>query len=101
MSCKYKKNKQDGKFLAYHKNGKKKIEGNYYNGNLDGNWKSYNEKGHIISDEKYNFGKKIGTWYYYFENGIKKAEVVYKDGLIKENKEWNESGKLVNSFFAD
>jgi len=101
LSCTYKNNKQEGKFSAYHKNGKKKIEGNYYNGNLDGNWKSYNEKGHIISDEKYNFGKKIGTWYYYFENGNKRAKVIYKDGLIKENKEWNESGKLINSFFAD
>ena len=45
--------------------------------------------------------KKIGTWYYYFENGNKRAKVIYKDGLIKENKEWNESGKLINSFFAD
>ncbi|OFX32408.1 MAG: hypothetical protein A2X08_00845 [Bacteroidetes bacterium GWA2_32_17] len=101
LSCTYKNNKQEDEFSAYHKNGKKKIEGNYTNGNLDGNWKTYNEKGQIISDEKYNFGKKIGTWYYYFENGNKRAKVIYKDGLIKENKEWNESGKLINSFFAD
>lgn len=101
VSCTYKNNKHEGKFSAYYINGKKKIEGNYVNGDFDGNWKTYNEKGQIISDEKYNYGKKIGTWTYYYENGVKKAEVVYKNGLIKENKEWDEKGKLVNSFYAD
>lgn len=97
----FKQNKQYGKFIVFHKNGKIKIAGNYINGEFDGNWKTYNENEQVLSNENYNLGKKVGSWTYYFDNGSKKAEIVYKNGLIKENKEWNEKGRLINSFSAE
>lgn len=99
--CLFKQNKQNGKFVVYHKNGESKINGNYVNGSFDGNWKTYNENSQIISEENYNLGQKVGTWTYYFDNSNKKAKIIYKNGLIKENKEWDEKGKLINSFSAE
>jgi antitoxin component YwqK of YwqJK toxin-antitoxin module len=86
---------------VFFKNGKIKIEGNYIDGQLNGNWRVWNENEIVTSDETYELGKKVGDWKYYYDNGNKKSEVVFKDGLVKQTKEWDENGKLINSFSAD
>lgn len=45
------KNKYEGEFVIYFKNGQIKEVGNYENGEKVGTWKKYNENGDVISSE--------------------------------------------------
>lgn len=101
FSCSYKNDKRIGSFISWFVNGKKEYEGKYYNDELDGKWITWNENEIIISEENYRQGKKIGTWLYYFDSGKKRIEILFKDGLMKRNIEWNEQGRVISSFEAE
>lgn len=97
----YENDKRTGKFQVFFKDGKKKIEGDYIDGQLNGNWKVWNENQIVTSDETYVLGKKDGVWKYFYDNGKDKSVVIFKNGLVKQTKEWDENGKLINSFSSE
>ena len=50
----YLDNKEDGKWMGYHANGKTKYEGLYKEGKQIGIWKYFNKRGKITTEEEYN-----------------------------------------------
>ncbi len=101
MQANYRNDKHEGQLIAWHSNGNKKIEGKYVDDKLDGKWTQWNEEGNVIAYEYYKNGYKDSTWEYYFDNGKKRLEIVYRNGLIKRNTEWNERGDRISNFEAE
>jgi len=101
FSCNYKNNLKDGLFISYYNNGQINSIGNFNSDKFDGKWLTFYENKNLYSVEYYNKGTKDGVWNYYYENKSKRTQIIFKNGLVKEDFEWNEYGKLINHFKAD
>jgi len=71
VECTYK----DGKYTAWHKNGKKSREYTYKDGKLDGTYKEWTENGQIITEWTYKEGKFNGLCNDYIRCGYNHPEI--------------------------
>ena len=62
------KDKRDGLWYAYHKDGKVQTMAHYANGVEEGTYTVYYENGNVHYTGKYSKGKRVGVWYFYDEN---------------------------------
>ena len=112
-------NKGKGALVLKHNNGKKYIECNYdnyeingiyksfyfdgtplsvsyyENGSLDSNFKSFFYGGKLQTEGSYKNGEKIGTWKYYYDNGKISEEENYKEGKLSgEDRFYRRDGRV-------
>ena len=59
-----------GKYIAWHENGNKKLEGEYKNGNYEGKWISWYENSTLQYEWEYKNGNYEGKWIYKDGNKI-------------------------------
>jgi hypothetical protein len=59
QSCGFEKGKAEGQFLAWHKGGKKWLEGQYRAGQKEGRWTQWDKEGHPVADGEYRSGVLI------------------------------------------
>jgi len=86
---------KNGKFLeSHHKNGRKREEVIYANGEPQKVF-YWDDQGTKIGEGSNVKGLKSGKFIEWYANGQKKAEAEYKDGEVTEGIEWDESSKIV------
>ena len=75
----------DGAYTEYFKNGKKRCEGSYSNGEKNGFWKTYADNGDLIEMRRYESGKDVTEHY----NKLKKiaAKHIAKEDERSEGKD--------------
>lgn len=82
----------------YYESGRKKMEGNYKNGEKTALWKAWFPNGNLWSQATYVDGIENGEKTVYYENGNK-----YYQGILKDNKRtgewsfWDPEGKLIKT----
>ncbi len=81
----YKDDVLDGAYTEYFKNGKKRCEGSYSNGEKNGFWKTYADNGDLIEMRRYESGKDVTEHY----NKLKKiaAKHIAKEDERSEGKD--------------
>ena len=79
----YDKNKKDGTWNYWYKNGNKKATLTYAISNLQGNYALYDEDGRIYESGNYEDNEKLGFVYFYNKNGTIRERWKYE----KEKKE--------------
>lgn len=85
----------DYKLICYFKNGKKSMEANYTNGELNGKRTLYYSTGQIFSEENFYFDYENGQSKYYYANGnVKEIENRYYGFLHGKSQYFYENGKL-------
>ena len=84
------------KEVGWHKNGQKKQEGAYKDGEKDGLYTKWYEDGQKEREGTLKDGTKHGIWTDWYENGKKEYEWTHKDGEVIDFKEWNEDGSVKN-----
>jgi uncharacterized protein len=83
----------DAKIEAYYSNGKKSIEGEIENGEVNGHWVEYFTDGTVSEDENYDFGKRNGIQKTYYANGkVKSMETYYYGQIDGECRYFYENG---------
>ncbi len=92
-----KKEEHEGRFIWYHKNGKKKSE-TFYKANLpQGTSYSWYNTGSLESSGGFSSGKRDGYWISFYKNGNTKTETYFKDDRNEKYfKNYYENGKLSN-----
>ena len=73
-------NGRTGRWNGWFKNGQKKSEGTYRNGNLIGKYETWFENGQKWYEGTFKNGELDGVRTEWYENGQKSSEVTYKDG---------------------
>tara|TARA_Y100001970_G_scaffold189949_1_gene230926 strand:+ start:193 stop:552 length:360 start_codon:yes stop_codon:yes gene_type:complete len=68
------------KYEGFHKNGQKKEEGTYKDGEWDGPYKTYYDNGQIKQEGTYKDGEWDGLMTWWYKTGQKTTEKNYKDG---------------------
>ncbi len=74
------KEKRNGSFEEYNKDGQIKVKGNFIEEKKNGIWEEYYDNGQLMSKGNYINGKKDGLWREYLENGQTLGRINYKDG---------------------
>ena len=59
QSCGFDNGKVEGQFFAWHKGGKKWLEGEYRNGQKEGHWMQWDKDGHPVAEGEYRSGVLI------------------------------------------
>jgi hypothetical protein len=59
QSCGYRAGKPDGPFLAWHKGGKRWLEGQYRDGEKSGQWTQWDKDGNRVAEGEYRGGHLI------------------------------------------
>ncbi|MBE9469202.1 MAG: hypothetical protein IMY72_12890 [Bacteroidetes bacterium] len=77
---KFRKNKKDGKWNYFYKNGIVEQRGVYVKGKFAGNWKWYFPDKSLQREENFYYGKEDGDYVEYNEKGEIIAQGVYIDG---------------------
>ncbi len=84
-----------GNYTRYYADGKKNIEGKYFNGEFHGDWIWYHDNGEISMKGSYFHGDHTGNWETYFKSGKLKEKYSYKFGKLEgPNETYNEEGVL-------
>ena len=76
---KLKEGKKNGRWIAYHDNGKKKLKGVYKNGEPEGKWVHYWYNGNVFEKKTYKNGKREGKWQWYTWEGNLYAQTFFKN----------------------
>lgn len=87
----------DGYRRWYYKGGKIKAEVFVKNGKMEGIANLYYENGNIKAREFYQADQLHGLAKWYYETGELKSEKYYKDGQLTSIREFDKSGKIINS----
>lgn len=87
------KYRAEGTFEGFHKNGKKKSELTYKDGELEGLVTRWYENGQKESEVTYRGGKQEGLQTLWDENGKKKREGIFKGGKWVGLTDWYPSGQ--------
>ena len=88
------KPREDGPFIDYWSNGKKRAEGTYKNKNLDGVYTGYFESGKKNLTATYVGGERHGTTTTWHKNGRKESEVTWSSGKLNgPHTRWHENGQ--------
>jgi uncharacterized protein len=93
-----KKGKLHGKLTSWRKDGQKKIERIFKDGNLEkATLYKYYDNNHIKSVEKLENNRSTGLWTYWHENGQKQSEQNFISGK-KDGKStyWHDNGQKAN-----
>jgi antitoxin component YwqK of YwqJK toxin-antitoxin module len=93
-----------GVCVEYYKNGKKKEETHYKNGEMNGLKTKWYESGNKEEEIRYKDGLIIGLWVEYYENGRKKFEREYGEGAghIVLCSQWHADGtKAIEECFEN
>jgi len=97
----YLNGKKNGMLKEYYKNGQLKIEANFVNGKQDGWTRQYYSNGKIESEILFSDGKNNGIAKSYYSNGSLSFDALFKnDTVVLYRKEFNESGVLIEDFYA-
>lgn len=90
---------ENGIALGWYKNGQKRYQRAYLNGNREGKDLSWYETGHKSAEFFFVNDKYEGEQLTYFDNGKIWQSLHYKNGYEEgKQKSWNESGRVVNNF---
>ncbi|MDP8237263.1 MAG: hypothetical protein P9M08_12845 [Candidatus Erginobacter occultus] len=73
---------KDGRFITWFENGKKQIEQNYREGNLEGMETRWYTNGQKELEGRWVEGKRHGTWRYWHRNGDLKETRKYENGRL-------------------
>lgn len=88
------KSNESGEWKYYNKQQILVQSGVFENGNKIGLWKSFYDNGKLKFEENYNNdGKLNGVYKFYSENGTLTEEFLYKNDLLTEYKQYDDSGK--------
>ncbi len=94
--------KEDGPYKSYHENGMIATEGIMTNDKAEGAWKYYFESGKLRQKLTYINDKEEGQHEEYFENGQLAVSLVAKKGKINgEASYFDEDGKVYAKFFYE
>ena len=90
----FKDGKEDGPFVGWHENGKKRLEQTFKDGKPDGLMTGWHENGQKQAEIIWKDGKQDGLMTVWHENGQKQYEGIWKDGkqdgLVTT---WHENGQ--------
>ena len=110
------RDKREGEWKFYHRDGWLKNLKNYKEGEYHGNFIEYNKKGEVVVEGQYENGKRVGDWSNTgaatttdveetvksttqvtetYPDGSKKLEVTYESELPVFEKHWYQSGELL------
>jgi antitoxin component YwqK of YwqJK toxin-antitoxin module len=84
-----KNNLNEGQWSYYYPSGQVESEGNFEKNLTEGKWTWYFESGKIREIGNYKAGKKHGNWVIFDEKGEIKRKLVFKDGQIIEDQDFN------------
>jgi hypothetical protein len=59
QSCPFLQGRPEGPFLAWHKNGKRWIEGQYRTGDKEGQWTQWDKDGNRVAEGEYRSGRLV------------------------------------------
>ncbi len=102
----------DGKWIKYHENGRKRLEGTYKDGKKYEKWIRYYVDGEKNFEGMFKNGNHDGKWIYWWPNGQKRSEGTWKDGKLdgkwidldmngeKETEEIYKDGKRVEMIYC-
>lgn len=91
---------QDGDYeikRLYYPNGNLKLETNNRSGKLHGIANYYYESGKLKAREFYQDNQIHGLSIWYYESGEIKSERYYKDGTLTRKKDFDKSGRILQS----
>ena len=71
---------KDGQYTEWRRDGTRKIEGMYENGDKHGLWVQWGKNGRKLKEGMFHRGNKKGSWTKYTENGHKLWEKDYLEG---------------------
>lgn len=101
----YKSQLKNGNFVYYYKNGVKNNATYWRNGKPSGKYEKYYQNGNLNVKGKYKSIKKryckgvcsrpVGKWKYWNEKGVLIKEEIWRKGILKETKEYDEEGNLI------
>jgi antitoxin component YwqK of YwqJK toxin-antitoxin module len=96
----YKDGELDGLITRWRDNGQKKSEGNYKDGSEDGLRVSWYTNGQKMHEVSFKGGHLDGLEVWWDKNGQKKSELKYQKGKLVEGSEkyWNSEGEPVDLF---
>ena len=77
---------ENGPYVQYFENGKKKSEWQFKNGEADGLWTEWYPNGKKKSESHWKNDKQDGLRTEWDENGKKQKEIQYKDGKLISQK---------------
>ena len=88
---------EDGSWVYYYSNGKKRAEGVFRYGIKTGNWTYYYPNGKIQQKGSYTSGKLTGSWEWYYETGELLREEYYIYGSLDgESVEYSVLGEIIS-----
>jgi len=84
---------ENGPYVEYYENGKKRSEAHYKNGKRDGLATQWHKNGQKELESHYKDGKKEGLETWWYENGEKAQESHFDDGIIVSASTWKPDGQ--------
>ena len=90
----YRDGTKEGRWTFWHLNGRKREEGEFREGREHGAWMRWYANGHSLEAGGYRDGTRQGRWAFWYENGQKDREGEYRDGLeVGPWTRWNLKGE--------
>ena len=83
-----------GRYIDWHENGQRKIDGHAKNGKKDGVWKEWYSNGQKREEGKWLEGKAHGIFEEWYSTGKKANEQVFYAGILKTALVWKPDGTL-------
>ncbi len=85
-----------GRMKIFYSNDHLKQEGIFNNGKKEGVWSYYNQNGGLKAEECWgNNIKELIMWEkYYNKIGLLESELIYKEGVLVEERYYNDEGKV-------
>jgi len=90
--------KKHGKWEYWYSNSQNKMLVNFNNGIKTGTWTFWYENGVVRIDNHYINDKLDGKNFWWYSNGKKKKAAYYENGKFISKIEWDEKGKVIDSF---
>ncbi|MCK5169120.1 MAG: hypothetical protein KAQ75_04500 [Bacteroidales bacterium] len=89
--------KEEGEWIYFYENNKKRATGKFNKGKKQGNWTYYYSNGCIQQTGTYTNGKLTGIWKWYYESGELLKEEFYIYGQLDgEANEYTELGNIIS-----
>ena len=88
----FKDGEKDGVWTEWYDNGQKEKEVTYKDGKQDGKWTGWNENGEKRYEGTSKDGELDGLSTAWYDNGQKSGEATFKDGELISSKCWDQDG---------
>jgi len=90
--------KEEGPYISYYTNGKKRLVVNYKHGQKEGMQKIYYDNGQLGSQVMYKNGRREGLMTEWDKTGYKSSEVFYKNNYkVGVKKFFNSKGEVIRT----